>query len=224
MFGGRDRVLALVALALCSIARADLTIIQQVQKEASPHEANLTMTMKVKDDKMRLDLNPQVSSIVDLKSGNMTSLIHPRKLAMTIPGASIKSLQQTFMQEAMKNVGAAKKAPQATGRKETISGYPCEEYEITMSDMNVRVWVTKDLPNSEKLIAELSSLAGADPFRGLVRDQQLPGFPIRTVIEGKIIGKTVVTVLELNESPIPSSDFDVPDGYRAMKAPAFPIK
>ena len=60
----------------------------------------MTMTMKIKDGKMRLDLNPQVSSIVDLKTGNMISLMHEQKLVMAIPGASIKSLQQAHAQEA----------------------------------------------------------------------------------------------------------------------------
>jgi hypothetical protein len=209
--------------ATLAMSRADLTITQQIQREASPQEARVTMTMRIKEDKMRLDLSPQVSSILDLKSGDMISLIHPQKLAMTIPGASIKSLQQAYIQEAVKS-GEAKAIPRATGRKETIGRFSCEEFETTGKGMNVRLWVTRDLPNGEKLLAELSNLAGADPFKGLAKDQQLPGFPIRTIVEGAGIGKTTVTVLDVSESPIPSSEFVVPEGYRSMQAPAFPTK
>jgi hypothetical protein len=81
-------IVVLVATTLAIAARADLTITQQIQKEGPPQEANLTMTMKIKEGKMRLDLNPQVSSIVDLKTGDMISLMHEQKLMMTIPGAS----------------------------------------------------------------------------------------------------------------------------------------
>jgi hypothetical protein len=54
---------ALLATTLAIAARADLTITQQIQKEGPPQEANVTMTMKIKEGKMRLDLNPQVSSM-----------------------------------------------------------------------------------------------------------------------------------------------------------------
>src|SRR4029077_17520287 len=106
---------ALLATTLAIAARADLTITQQIQKEGPPQEANVTMTMKIKEGKMRLDLNPQVSSIVDLKTGHMISLMHEQKLVMAIPGASIKSLQQAHAQEAAKSVGANPVLPKPTG-------------------------------------------------------------------------------------------------------------
>ena len=71
--------------------------------------------------------------------------------------------------------------------------------------MKVHLWLTRDLPNPEKLISELSMLADANPS-GDSR-QQLPGFPIRTVVA-------------VSESPLADSEFVVPDGYRAMQAPA----
>jgi hypothetical protein len=210
---------ALFAMTLAIAARGDLTITQQIQKEGPPQEANVTMTMKIKGGKMRLDLNPQVSSIVDLKTGDMISLLHQQKLVMTIPGGLIKSLQGAHAQEAAKSVGANPIPPKPTGRKETISGYACEEFETIANDMTVHLWLTKDLPNSEKLMSELSTLAGADPFRGLTKDQQLPGFPIRTVVDAKRLGKTTLTVVTVSESPIADSEFMVPDGYRTMQTP-----
>jgi hypothetical protein len=205
------------------VAHADLTITQQIQKEAPPQEANVTMTMKIKGGKMRLDLNPQVSSIVDLKTGEMISLMHQQKLVMTIPGASIKSLQQAHT-EAAKNAGANVAPPKPTGRKETISGFACEEFETAANGMNVHLWLTKDLPNTEKLMAELSALAGADPFRGIRNEHQLPGFPIRTVVDTAGMGKTTITVVAVSENAVADSEFAVPEGYRAMQAPGLPNK
>jgi hypothetical protein len=210
----------ILAMTLAIAARGDLTITQQIQKEGPPQGGNVTMTMKIKEGKMRLDLNPQVSSIVDLKTGDMISLLHQQKLVMTIPGGLIKSLQGAHAQEAAKSVGANPIPPKPTGRKETISGYVCEEFETIANDMIVHLWLTKDLPNSEKLMSELSTLAGANPFRGLTKDQQLPGFPIRTVVDAKRLGKTTLTVVTVSESPIADSEFMVPDGYRTMQTPA----
>jgi hypothetical protein len=215
---------ALLATTLAIAARADLTITQQIRKEGPPQEANVTMTLKIKEGKMRLDLNPQVSSIVDLKTGDMSSLMHEQKLVMMIPGASIKSLQGAHTQEAAKSVGANPVPPKPTGRKETISGYACEEFETTANGMNVHLWLTKDLPNTEKLMSELSTLAGANPFRGVTKDQQLPGFPIRTVVDATGMGRTTITVVAVSESPIADSEFVVPDGYRAMQTPLLPNK
>jgi hypothetical protein len=219
----RMLVAALLAAALSAAARADLTITQQIQKDAPPKAANMTMTMKIKEGKMRLDLNPQISSIVDLKTGDMMSLMHPQKVVMKIPGASIKSMQQVVKQDAAKSVGSDPVAPKPTGRKETISGFACEEFETTADGMNVHLWLTKDLPNAEKLMAELSELSGElDPLKGVTKDQKLPGFPIRTVVDANGAGKTTVTVLAVSESPVADSEFVVPDGYRAMQAPVLP--
>ncbi len=212
-------IVVLIATISAMAAQADLTITQQIQKEGSPQDANVRMTMKIREGKMRLDINPQVSSIVDLKSGDMISLMHPQKLMMTIPGASIKSLQAKA-KEAAESVGTNAEPPKPTGRKETISGYACEEYETTANGMTVHVWLTKDLPNIEKLMSELSTLAGADPLSGLTKGQQLPGFPIRTEIDATGGGKTTVTVMAVSEDPLADSEFAVPDGYRPIQAPA----
>ena len=45
----------LVATMSAIAAHADLTITQQIQKEGPPQDANVTMTMKIKEGKMRLD-------------------------------------------------------------------------------------------------------------------------------------------------------------------------
>ena len=215
-------VLALFAATLGSATFADLTIVQQVQKEGPPQEATVTLTMKIKDGKMRLELGPQMSSIVDLKTGDVVSLLHPQRIAMTIPGASFKGVQRALTEEAAKRLGKTPAPPKPTGRKETISGFACEEFETAANDMNVRLWLTRDLPNTEKLLSELSALEGLDPFRGITSDQPLPGYPIRTVMDGAATGRTTVTVMEVSESPVADSEFVVPEGYRTMQTPALP--
>jgi Domain of unknown function (DUF4412) len=217
-------VIPLFAAIFAIASRADLTITQQIEREAAAQPATLTMTAKIKEGKMRLDLNPQMSSIVDLKTGDMISLMHNQKLALTIPGASIKSLQQAYAKKAQESIDAKRSPPKSTGRKDKISGYACEEFETTAEGASVRLWITKELPNGEKLMSELSSLSGVDPFRGFHKDQQLPGFPIRTVVSGAEIGKTIVTVLEIRQDEIASSEFVVPESYRMIRAPALPVK
>lgn len=218
----RRFAIALLAAALGSTARADLTITEQVHKDGMPAEAKMTMTIKIKGGKMRLDLNPQVSSIVDLKSGDMTSLIHEQKLAMPIPGASIKGLRNAKTEAATKAENAT--PPKPTGRKETISGYACEEFETTSDGMSVYLWLTKDLPGAEKLMSQLAKLASADPLGSIAKNQELPGFPVRTVVDTTGTGKTTVTVTAISENPIADTEFVVPQSYRLMRIPTVPAE
>jgi hypothetical protein len=113
-------LIAALLAATLGPAAADLTIVQQVQKEGPPQEATVTLTMKIKDGKMRVELGPQVSSIIDLKTGDVVSLLHPQRIAMTIPGASIKSVQRALTEEAIKSVGSSP-PPKPTGRRSAVS-------------------------------------------------------------------------------------------------------
>ena len=49
---------------------------------------------------------------------------------------------------------------------------------------------------------------------GPPQDANLPGFPIRTVVDTTGMGKTTVTVMAVSENPLADSEFAVPDGYR----------
>jgi hypothetical protein len=212
--------LACLAVALAAAARGDLTVTQQIQQEGS--QQGMSMTLKVKEGKMRVD-HSQISSIIDVKTGDVTSLIHPQKMVMKIPGSSLKGIQSALKREGSENATA--EPPTPTGRKETISGYACEEYETKSHGADILLWVTKDLPDAEKLMAQLSTLPGdTDPFQGVLKDRQVPGFPIRTMINAKGSGKTTVTVVAVSQDPISDSEFAIPDGYRAVQVPAFPSK
>lgn len=62
-------------LALCATARADLTIVQQMNGAEGLHK----ITFKVKGDKARVEVNPQVTTIIDAKSGDLTTLLNDKK-------------------------------------------------------------------------------------------------------------------------------------------------
>ncbi len=62
MISTQGLVVVLFVASLAIAAHADLTITQQIEKEAVPQEANMTITKKVKEGKMRLDLNPQIDA------------------------------------------------------------------------------------------------------------------------------------------------------------------
>lgn len=207
-------------LAVVSIARADLTIVQKVE-QSGPQKADMTITMKIKADKIRTDINPQVSAIMDTKTGEMVTLMHAQKMAMAIPGGMIDSVKKQ-MKGQMDGTGETTK-PTPTGRKETISGYACEEYTFTSKGMKIDTWLTKDLAGVDKIQQQMAALSDeADPFKGLLQDTKLDGFPVRTTMTSPEIGTTTVTVVALNENPLSAKEFEVPKDYKSMKMPQIP--
>lgn len=215
------KTLALLAAILLpvSLVRADITIVQNVKQEGGQKGIDLNMTIKVKDQQARIDVNPEISTIVDLSSGDSLSLFHSRKAAMRLPGSTIKALQAKAQEQA----GDAKvETPKATGRKETINGFACEEYETSVDGRKVELWLTKDAPDAQKALSQLSALSGkSDPLNAVIEKNQLPGFPVRTVVETPM-GKVTTTVVTVSPGPIDQSLFVVPSDYKEMQAPPMP--
>ena len=211
-------VILLSAAALATV-RADLTVTQEFQQESPAQK--MTVTMKIKGDKVRMDGNPEVTTIIDVKSGDTKNLIHSQKKVMAIPGALIKQMKEA--QAPAKAAEESVDAPKATGRTETINGYACEEYEVNASGMKIQLWLTKDLPAAQRVMSDLSKLsAETDPLKGLLDGDKIQGFPMKTVIEPATGGKATVTVVALNEDPLPDADFEVPKGYDPVQMPGMP--
>ena len=207
--------LFLVLLVSASFARADLTITQQFQKGTQ----TVDVLMKIKDGKIRMDPNPQMSVIIDAKTGDSLNLIHPQKKVLTLSAAMVKKMQEAQM--GAQPAAGPVEAPKPTGKKETINGYACEEYETTVNGSKIQLWLTKDLPAAQRVMADLAALApDADPMKSLLKGGELPGFPMKTVIISASGDTSTVVVKALNEDPLPAEDFVVPAGYEAMTLPA----
>jgi len=206
---------SVLALILATLAHADLTVTQKLVQGEPAKET--TMTMKIKGDKVRLDMDPKMSTIMNIKSGDMQTLMHDQKIAMTIPGTLLKSLQRSQAQT------AGVEGVKPTGNKETISGFACEEYVMTTKDATVQVWVTKDLPAAEKLLKEMSGLVpDSNPLNDTMKNLNISGFPMRTIAEMPGGGKITISVVAVNENPLADADFSVPSSYKAMQMPAIP--
>lgn len=214
----KTTLLVLLSTAALATVRADLTVTQEFEQESPAQK--MTVTMKIKGDKVRMDGNPDLTTLIDVKSGDTKNLMHSQKKVMAIPGALIKQIQAH--QSAGKSADKIP-APKATGRKETINGYACEEFEIDAEGSKIQVWLTKDLPAVQRVMSDLAKLsADTDPLKGVLNSEKLEGFPMRTVIQPDSGGKATVTVVALNEEPLPDADFEVPKGYEPVQVPGMP--
>jgi len=205
----------ILPVALC---RADLTIVQQIKQGSDASAKEMTLTTKFKDDFARIDVSPQMATIVDLKTGDATSLIIPQKATIKMTSEMAKEMRKMASPS-----GEAPKIepPKPTGKKDTINGFACEEYTATVDGRTVNLWITKDAPEAEKAVAKLSSLsAGNDPLGAVLSQENMPGFPVRVEVDLPQVGKLVSTVVTLNTNPVEASEFVVPADFKEMALPA----
>ncbi len=218
-------VAAAALLALPVISQADLVIVQSVEGAMQSGQ----MTLKIKGNKTRADISPQMSSLTDASTGDSVMIMHEQKSYMKLSAERTKALMEQMKK--FQPAGAEKKAeetftpPKATGKKQRIGAYETGEYICQIGNTNIHYWVAKDFPNWAKLQQQMitnqeNSLS--QMLKGkVVSLKDLPGMPIKTEMEfnGQKISYTVVSVKEQEVSP---AEFDVPAGYTEMAMPSFP--
>lgn len=213
-------LIALLSL-LTLAAHADMVIVQHVDGMGQKSD----MSIKIKGSLVRTDLNPQVSTITDGDSGEVTTLMHQQKVYMKIPASQA--------QELMKNM-AAKTTPgsspaaaptlKPTGVKEKVNGYDTEKFTCEAAGMKMNYWIAKDFPNYTKVLAQLSRLqhGGLGAMaKGMSPDPaSFGGMPVKTEIE---MGaqKITSTLVSVKEEPVEAKEFEMPANYKAMPMPSF---
>lgn len=205
-------LLLLTSVALAATVRADLAINEQTVVG----DRTVASVTKYRGDKVRMDATPEASVIFDLKSGEIITLMHAQKAAMTMPGSAVKTMLASASND------LKMEPPQATGKKETINGYECDEYVMKVNGGTIRMWLTDQLPAAQKLAAEIAALSGDNAFAAMMKNEALPGYPLKTVMEIPGMPVTTRTVVSILKDDLPDSEFKVPAGYKAISMPAIP--
>jgi len=212
---------ALVALSLAlPWARADLTLVQSVEGSSGSNE----MTMKLKGDKMRIDVSPQVTTIIDAKTGEMINLMNDQKKVMRVSGEKVRATMEMAQQFKGKNgKKETKERPKfvATGKKETVNGYETEQYTWETPDFKATYWIALNYPDGAAILKQLQAI---NPDIWKTSNTQMPdyrdfpGLPIKTLI--LIGGNQITTTLTaVKQDPLSDADFTIPKDYQEMKLP-----
>ncbi|MGA9777885.1 MAG: DUF4412 domain-containing protein [Limisphaerales bacterium] len=205
-------------------AHADLVLQQSVESAM----INGTITTQIKDNKIRVDMpsSPQgaMSTIMDLSSGDSTTLFHDRKMVMTVPGAQIKQMAEN-LKKSRANAGTNAAPPkfQDTGKTEKVGNYDTEVYTWSSPDgANQTVWVARDFPDYAKIKVQMDKLNDspiAQMSKGVAPDvNTLPGMVVKTQMEmnGQKVTSTLVSA---KESSVDASIFQTPKDYQPMTQP-----
>jgi hypothetical protein len=209
-------------LLLAATASADWVIESNVESA----KVNGVMTIKVKGDKMRMDIPNErigaVSSIVDTKTGDAVQIIHARKMAMKMDGETIKKTIANAREKAGIKDGDTNEL-KATGETEKVGEYDCEIYTWSNGTISRKYWVAKNHPQANAL-KELEKRMRSGLFGGM------PMGPDTTTLPGAVLktetttpaGTTRSIVTAIKEQDLDPKDFEVPEGYQTVPAPAPP--
>ena len=208
-------------------ARADLTIVQKVERAGSA--ANVTI--KLKSDKVRVEASPQVTTILDGKTGEVTNLMNDQKTVVRISADKVKAVANMIQKPNAKKEDAAKVKLTPTGQKKTVNGYQTEQYTYDGPDFKATYWIASNYPDGAAILAQLQSVRSefwnaANP--GVPDYRDFPGLPIRTRMTtkqgqatkaGESAAEITSTIISVNQNPISDNEFTVPSDFKETKLP-----
>jgi len=215
----KTRGLCLLVSAFLSVtARGDLTIVQKIEGSGSVSQ----ITTKLKGDKARLEVSPEVTTIVDNKSGEMLNLMNSKKKFLRISADKSKAIAELASKYARDPAGAAEKSKLTpTGKKEMINGYEAEEYVRESPSLKESYWIALKYPDSAAIVKQLQAIiptAWNDIAKGMLDYRDFPGLPLRTIV--KTGGKEIIsTVTSIKQDPLSDAEFSVPKDFQELKVP-----
>jgi len=213
-------------------AHADLTIVQKVEGIGAPTD----MTIKIKGDKARIEAAPQITTIVDGKTGEVINLMNKEKTVVRISPDKVKAVTDMIKKFNTTKEGAEKAKLNATGQKETVNGYETEQYTYDGPEFKATYWIASNYPDGAAILAQLQSINSdfwnaANTKMPDYRD--FPGLPIRTRMTmtkqsqptkpgGTAPGgatEITTTIISANQNPISDAEFTAPSDFKETKLP-----
>lgn len=208
-------LILVLSLGLSLTAHADFTIVQKMETKGSTSE----ITLKLKGDKARMEVTPQMTMIVDGKTGDTVTLMNDQKKFLRISGDKAKAIAEM----AAKYGGTTAEKPKlvATGKKMTINGYEADEYSGESASFKGSYWIAPKLPESAAIMKQLQAVIPAgwnDLAKGMMDYRDLPGFPLRSKVK---VGEEEITttVTAIKADILSESEFAAPKDFREMKIP-----
>ena len=209
-------------LLLVATASADWVIESNVESL----KANGVLTIKVKGDKMRMDIPNErigaVTSIVDTKTGDTLQIVHAQKAAMKIDGEAMKKMVANSRDKAGFKDGDANEM-KPTGETEKVGEYDCEIYTWSNGTISKKFWAAKNHPQAA-VLKDLEKRMRSGFLGGIQMGPDtttLPGTVIKTETTSPA-GNTRSIITSVKEQDLEAKDFEVPEGYQTMAAPVPP--
>lgn len=208
----------IVTAFLLVTVRGDLTIVQKVEGIGSVKQ----ITTKLKGDKARVEVSPEVTTIIDNQSGEMLNLMNGEKKFLRISADKSKAIAELASKYGGVSSSATAKAKLTpTGKKEMINGYETEEYVRESPSIKESYWIALKFPDSAAIVKQLQAISPAawnDVAKGMLDYRDFPGLPLRTII--KTQGNEIIsTMTSIKQDPLSEAEFSVPKDFQELKVP-----
>ena len=214
----RLRLLAALVLSFAT-ARGDFVIEQKVDGLG---QQSGNIVVKIKDTKVRAEIAPQISYIMDGATGDTITLMHAQKGCMKVSAAQGKALMEQMRKT--EGAGGVRAKPVATGQKEKVEQWDAEIFTWSGGSLTVKYWVARDFPNAAAIQAAMDK-ANAGGLGALSKSllpptSEFPGMVVKT--EMKMKQKTIVsTIVSVKEEAVDAKEFEVPADYKELPTPTF---
>jgi hypothetical protein len=212
-----ESIALLIFVTAAVAARADLTIVQNVEMGGTPGE----MAIRIKGDKVRVDPAPQVSMITNNKTGDTVTLMHDEKKALRMSGDKMKAAAEMVSKFAGGPSPTAPRKLIALGRKEEVNGMSTDLYSVETAVGKAIYYIATNYPDGAAILQEMQATqpaAFANSTTHMPDFRDLPGVPIKIEIDSQK-RHIVTTLVSIKRDPIPDSEFIVPAGYSDVKMP-----
>jgi Domain of unknown function (DUF4412) len=167
--------------------------------------------------------------LLRLDEGRVFRLDPDSKLATEIDASLLRSRSQSEAAVAAGLMGGPEQELRERpleGRR-TVAGYSCRGFRLTSPSVSIDVWVAETLPVRSDVFADFLEWSGAEQALGglVAAIRRLPGFPLETRTRVSVLGEmqeTVSTVTAVRVGPQPMARFEIPRGWRVVKATSPP--
>ena len=210
------RLLAVPALFV-TVARGDFVIEQKVDGLG---QQSGNIVVKIKDTKVRAEIAPQISYIMDGATGDSITLMHAQKGCMKVSAAQGKALMEQMKKT--EGAGGVRAKPVATGLKEKVEQWDAEIFTWSGGALAVKYWVARDFPNAAAIQGAMDKAnaggLGALSKSLLPATSEFPGMVVKT--EMKMKQKTITsTIVSVKEEAVDAKEFEVPADYKELPTP-----
>ena len=191
--------------------------------------------MKIKGDKARIEVSPQMTTIFDAKTGELINLINDQKTVMRIPAAKMKDMIDMIGKQNQKKETAQNPKLTATGKKEIVNGYETEQYVYDAPGFQATYWIAPSYPDGAAILKQLQSIKPEvwNATNMKAPDyHDFPGLPIRTRItmakshqgtasQEPAAGGTEITttLISVKQDPREDAEFIVPPDFQEISLP-----
>jgi hypothetical protein len=226
-------VAGIVLLALLGNAAADLYFESEQTSQNIPGQQSGTSIVKqyVSFDGTTTDMADRIT-IFDFKEKMMYDLDKKaktytkspiEKMGMPAEGAQGQDAEQAKMMQQMVKSMAGNIKVTPTDVVETINGYKCRKFIVSMMMVNSDYWSTKEFKGYDEMkaigeksakIFESNPMVKQMNIMGLMKE--LDGFPIKTAAQ--VMGGSITTVVKkIEQKKLDKDIFKVPAGYKLVK-------